>query len=407
MTLRVYLTDFALANPLYAGATVEVFEVNQNLANTGVYATVYAGPTGPALRSNPITLDSDGKYPGLHYVEKPVIQRVTRGTEQLELGVHGLVPRWRGVWTGATLYYVGERVRHPTDPVTYVCRSSHISANFAADLAANLWQQEFDANTIADAVSAGLIGGILPNTPQTFLRVAPGGTAIEGRTAAQVRGDLSVLTQAQLESGYARLAFANVFTQPQTLPASNPTDPNHATRKAYVDAGDRWVTLVDAAITNSTIIDVTGFSLADYYLVQAHLLNVLPTSNSSSALGVQVYRNQSLVSTGYFQLRLSVWPTGVNSGSQSNTSNLPITASGIQTERMVSNITISQTESNQMALLQAITFFQENSSNVMYFMHTYGRATGGSGWVDGLRITSPVNLTANVGRLVVMGLKKS
>jgi hypothetical protein len=308
MTLRVYLTDFALANPLYAGATVEVFEVNQNLANTGVYATVYAGPTGPALRANPITLDSDGKYPGLHYVEKPVIQRVTRGTEQLELGVHGLVPRWRGVWTGATLYYVGERVRHPTDPVTYVCRSSHISANFAADLAANLWQEEFDADTIADAVSAGLIGGILPNTPETFLRVAPGGTAIEGRTAAQVRGDLSVLTQAQLESGYARLAFANVFTQPQrvkgdlrvdrddtgseggrlisrrasdnadgyfwqtfgagstpafrlvkafgtpaqiftisdsgavtmtgplTLPASNPTDPNHATRKAYVDA---------------------------------------------------------------------------------------------------------------------------------------------------------------------------
>jgi hypothetical protein len=250
MTLRVYLTDFALANPLYAGATVEVFEVNQNLANTGVYATVYAGPTGPALRANPITLDSDGKYPGLHYVEKPVIQRVTRGTEQLELGVHGLVPRWRGVWTGATLYYVGERVRHPTDPVTYVCRSSHISANFAADLAANLWQQEFDANTIADAVSAGLIGGILPNTPETFLRVAPGGTAIEGRTAAQVRGDLSVLTQAQLEAGYARLAFANVFTQPQRV------------------AGDLRVDRLDTGSEGGRLISCRASDNADGYFWQ-------------------------------------------------------------------------------------------------------------------------------------------
>jgi hypothetical protein len=340
-------------------------------------------------------------------VEKPVIQRVTRGTEQLELGVHGLVPRWRGVWTGATLYYVGERVRHPTDPVTYVCRSSHISANFAADLAANLWQQEFDADTIADAVSAGLIGGLLPNTPETFLRVAPGGTAIEGRTAAQVRGDLSVLSQAQLESGYARLAFANVFTQPQTLPASNPTDPNHAARKAYVDAGDRWVTLVDAAIANSAVINVTGFSLADYYLVEVHLLNVLPTANSSSNVVAQLYRNQSLVSTGYNRLRLNAYPNAAAAETATNASSCDLTASGIRTERIVSNITMSQTESNQMAMLRTMTFFQENFANVMHCQYSYCRATGGSGWVDGLRITSPVDLTANVGRLVVMGLKKS
>jgi hypothetical protein len=193
---------------------------------------------------------------------------------------------------------------------------------------------------------------------------------------------------------------------PLTLPASNPTDPNHATRKAYVDAGDRWVTLVDAAIANSAVIDVTGFSLADYYLVEARLLNVLPTANSLSNVVVQVYRNQSLVSTGYNRLRLSVFQTGVNSGFQTNASTCEITTAGIRAERLVSNITIFQTESNQTAFLQATIFYQDNS-DVMHCMHSYCRATGGSGWVDGLRITFPVSLTANVGRLVVMGLKKS
>jgi CRISPR/Cas system-associated protein endoribonuclease Cas2 len=200
---------------------------------------------------------------------------------------------------------------------------------------------------------------------------------------------------------------AVTVTGPLTLPAFNPTHPNHATRKAYVDAGDRWVTLVDADIANSAVIDVTGFSLADYHLVEVHLLNVLPTANSSSNVVAQVYRNQSLVSTGYNRLRLSVFQTGVNAAVASNASSCEITTSGIRTERLVSNITISQTESDQMAMLRAITFYQENTSNFMHCMHSDCRATGGSGWVDGLRITSPVDLTANVGRLVVMGLKKS
>jgi hypothetical protein len=404
MTLRVYLTDFALANPLYAGATVEVFEVNQNLANTGVYATVYAGPTGPALRANPITLDSDGKYPGLHYVEKPVIQRVTRGTEQLELGVHGLVPRWRGVWTGATLYYVGERVRHPTDPVTYVCRSSHISANFAADLAANLWQQEFDANTIADAVSAGLIGGILPNTPQTFLRVAPGGTAIEGRTAAQVRGDLSVLTQAQLESGYARLAFANVFTQPQTLPASNPTDPNHATRKAYVDAGDVWVKLTDAAVTNSTIIDVTGFSLQDYRMVQVQLLGARVSSNTADNLEFRIYRDGSLINTAYSFVRILASGSSVTAGSI-DTTRLALTNQGlVGAYPAFSTVDIVQPQLGGGVMLRANTTYV-NSSDAPTIWQACCTQYSGSGWVDGIRITAPVAFQNNVGRIVVMGLK--
>jgi hypothetical protein len=251
-----------------------------------------------------------------------------------------------------------------------------------------------------------LIGGILPNTPQTFLRVAPGGTAIEGRTAAQVRGDLSVLTQAQLESGYARLAFANVFTQPQTLPASNPTDPNHAARKAYVDAGDRWVTLVDADIANSAVIDVTGFSLADYYLVEIRLLNALPTTNSSVDMYVQVYRGGSLVSSGYTSCWFALSQGGTAHGGVSNHSDCRLSFAGIRTQPLTSQITISQTASNGEVFLNVQTVHQENTANVLQAPRVHCRLTSGSGWVDGFKIVSPVSLTANAGRVVVMGLKK-
>jgi hypothetical protein len=41
--------------------------------------------------------------------------------------------------------------------------------------------------------------------------------------------------------------------------------------------GARWVTLVDAEIANSAVIDVSGFSLADYHLLEINLINVFVT----------------------------------------------------------------------------------------------------------------------------------
>jgi hypothetical protein len=74
---RALLADFALKNPYYAAASAIVYEVNDNLEQTETVATLFAGPTGATLRPNPIALDSEGKFPGPTYVEKPVIIVVT------------------------------------------------------------------------------------------------------------------------------------------------------------------------------------------------------------------------------------------------------------------------------------------------------------------------------------------
>jgi hypothetical protein len=74
---RALLADFSLKNPYYAAASVTVYEVNENLQQTEAVATLFAGPTGATLRPNPIALDSEGKFPGPIYVEKPVIMVVT------------------------------------------------------------------------------------------------------------------------------------------------------------------------------------------------------------------------------------------------------------------------------------------------------------------------------------------
>lgn len=223
---RALLTDFALKNPYYAAASVTVYEVNENLQQTATVATLYAGPIGATLRPNPIALDGDGKFPGPIYVEKPVIMVVTPagGPAQI-LGVTGLIPRWRGIWASATLYYPSERVRDPAGPSTFIVISGHVSNSFAADLAEGLLQEEIDADAMTDALANDVLGTVIPVTPPSaFLRVNAGGNDIEARTPAQVRGDIAAVNRG-----------GDTMSGALLLPGFDPVAANEATRKAYVD----------------------------------------------------------------------------------------------------------------------------------------------------------------------------
>ena len=75
---RALLSDFALANPLYANARVWVYtaDVAAGRATTAL-ATLYRAPTGVDEESNPFTLDSEGKLQRPVYVGVPVVARVT------------------------------------------------------------------------------------------------------------------------------------------------------------------------------------------------------------------------------------------------------------------------------------------------------------------------------------------
>ena len=247
---RALLTEFALKNPYYAAASVTVYEVNENLQQTAALATLYVGPIGGALRPNPISLDSEGKFPGPVYVSKPVIMVVTpAGGAAQTLGVSGIVPRWRGIWAAATLYYPSERVRDPAGPATYIVLNGHISNSFAADVAAGLMQEEIDADAMTDALAGDVLGTVIPVTPASaFLRINAGGNGLEARTPAQVRSDIQAVNRA-----------GDTMSGALLLPGFDPVAANEATRKAYVDA---VVAAVTAAANPPGKVDAFAMSSA-------------------------------------------------------------------------------------------------------------------------------------------------
>ncbi len=224
---RALLTDFALKNPYYAAASVTVYEVNENLQQTATVATLYAGPIGATLRPNPIALDGDGKFPGPIYVEKPVVMVVTTASGTMEtLGVSGTITRWRGIWAAFTLYYPGDRVRDPGGPTTFIVVNGHVSNNFSGEVAQGFLEQEIDADAMTDALANDVLGGVIPVEPaNAYLRINPGGNAIQARTAEQVRGDINAVSRE-----------GDTLSGPLLLPGLDPVEANAATRKAYVDA---------------------------------------------------------------------------------------------------------------------------------------------------------------------------
>jgi hypothetical protein len=201
-----------------------------------------------------------------------------------------------------------------------------------------------------------------------------------------------------------RATGAMTLEAPLTLPASDPTDANHAARKAYVDAGDRWVTLVDAAVTNSTTIDVTGFSLQNYRLIKVLLLGArLSSASASGSTTARVYRNGSLVTTGYNWQRLTTSGGTATAGNVNNDADVTLTFNGMSTDPVFMDIAITQSASNNNAIFYANVFYNTTSAPVINTVA--GRATGGSGWTDGIRIIAPDTFQNNVGRVVVLGLK--
>lgn len=84
---RIALTDFALENGYYAGASVAVYEVDDDYEKTATLATLYAGLTGTTLLPNPQALDSRGKWMQPVYVDTNVVLTVTRENDVDDTGV--------------------------------------------------------------------------------------------------------------------------------------------------------------------------------------------------------------------------------------------------------------------------------------------------------------------------------
>lgn len=136
---RGTIPDFQLANPLYTGARVTFYEVEEDGSRSDDLATLYIDATGENTAANPQTLDSEGKFLAPVYIVDPVIAEVVGSN----VGSHStgpIAPRgtWKGAWATATRYYSADFVIQADASVykVYVATQDFTSgATFAADLA--------------------------------------------------------------------------------------------------------------------------------------------------------------------------------------------------------------------------------------------------------------------------------
>lgn len=66
---RFYIPDFGLANPIYQGARIHIYLVDDDGVITDDLATLYAATTGSARLTNPQKLDGHGKFSAPVYVD--------------------------------------------------------------------------------------------------------------------------------------------------------------------------------------------------------------------------------------------------------------------------------------------------------------------------------------------------
>jgi hypothetical protein len=201
-----------------------------------------------------------------------------------------------------------------------------------------------------------------------------------------------------------RASGAVTLEAPLTLPASNPTDPNHAARKAYVDAmSSDWVKLSDFTPSAATTIDITGFTMADYNAVSLLLLGVNIGSTASNAT-LQVYRNSSLVTSGYTWCVHNWNSSGAAVSAGSSQSSATWTAGGlVASANLWARFDFAHV-TNSMEPLVTMTSHQTRNSGVLQGASMVTTVAGGSGWLTGIRVIAPVDFTA-AGRIVLMGLR--
>lgn len=154
-SFRGAIPDFQLANPIYIGATVSFFTVDQNGDATTTAATLYAAPTGLQTVSNPQILDGYGKFSAPVYIDAPVRASVSAlNVPTHATGVINPRGRWRGSWATVTVYYSTDFVYDPVSGNTYAVVADYLSgASIGADITAGALVLVINPNNVVFPVS--------------------------------------------------------------------------------------------------------------------------------------------------------------------------------------------------------------------------------------------------------------
>lgn len=149
MSFRSTIQDFQLANPLYTGASVTFYTVDEAGEQTETLATLYAAPTGTQTAANPQILDADGKFTAPVYTEVPLIAEVvSANVGSHTTGAINTRGTWRSGWATATVYYTTDFVTDTDTGNLYVVTNNHVSqADIQDDITDGNLELVFDAST--------------------------------------------------------------------------------------------------------------------------------------------------------------------------------------------------------------------------------------------------------------------
>lgn len=159
---RCAISQFELANKIYADASVSFYTVDDAGTKTSDLAKLYANVTGTSELQNPQTLDSYGKFTVPVYIEEPVIAVITASDEsetEQETGIISNYGRNRGAYVTSTLYYSNDLVQDSSTGIVYAVTNSYTSVSLVQDIA--------DGNLEVFLTPSSLSGDYLPKTRET------------------------------------------------------------------------------------------------------------------------------------------------------------------------------------------------------------------------------------------------
>lgn len=282
--MRALVTDFSFANPFYAGFAVTAWRCDPiTLGKTVNKATLYADLSTTAVRTNPQTLDGDGKFVAPVYFDEPIILEITGDdVPDHETGVIMPASRNMGVWTTITNYWPGDIVTDGANGANtgnlYTCNLAHTSGAWATDLTAAKWTVLLDMAALQAAIIAAGVG--IEEAPED-------GTAYARRNAAWIATMTATAIQAALDALQAQITATSgnllyVGTYNATAHTADFTVASGLTDGVLVAASaatGKYV-IVTTAGTGAAPAPVVAMSIGDQLISDGTAWNYLPLATT-------------------------------------------------------------------------------------------------------------------------------
>lgn len=245
---RVKIAEFGIIQKTLANAVVTFFLTDSEGANTGVKATIYQAATGSGERSNPQTLDSDGKLSADCYVDAAIMATITGITERTERSIRKIRQNPLEFSLPITSSsYISSQVTDSTSAAAASAAAALVSQNAASAHATTASTQASTATTQAgiaatqatNAASSATIASAqatIASDAATAAQASASGMKWRPSVRAATTGNIT-LSGTQTIDGVSVVAGNRVLVRSQTTASEN---------GVYVAASGAWSRATDA-----------------------------------------------------------------------------------------------------------------------------------------------------------------